>query len=117
MRGGNQAAHIDHAAAAEVHAVAIADDDLAGRRDAAQNGAGFGARHAVEGGCAAAGLVELHLGARTDVEALPIDDGALAGLVNDHVGATAADAGLAGCHAGTVGQSSRRQTLGPNCGR
>ena len=102
--GCNQAADIDHAAAAKEHAVAVADDDLAGCRDAAEDGAGLGAEHAVEGGRAAAGLVEVHMGTRTDVEALPVDHSALRALVDHHVGAAGADAGLTRGYLAASGQ-------------
>ena len=109
--GGNQAADIDHAAAAKEHAVAVADDDLAGGGDAAQDGAGLGAEHAVEGGRAAAGLVEVHMGTRTDVEALPVDHRALRALVDHHVGAAGADAGLTRRHLAAGGQGLRSDTV------
>ena len=111
--GGNQAAHIHHAAAAKEHAVAIADDHLAWRGDAAHDGAGLGASDAVEGG--SAGIVEVHLGVLAHIEALPVEDGTLAGLVNDHVGATAADGSAACGQATACGQSVVRHGLG-ECG-
>ena len=112
--GGNEAAHVHHAAAAKEHAVAIADDDLARRVDAAQDGAGLGAGDAVEGG--AAGVVEEHMGIFAHVKALPVEHSTLAGLVDDHVGAAAVDGGTAGGHAAAGGQGVRRHGLGPERG-
>ena len=47
---GNQAADIDHAAAAKEHTVTVADDDLARGGDLPKDGAGLWAHHTVEGG-------------------------------------------------------------------
>ncbi len=100
--GGNEAAHIDHAAAAKEHAIAVADDDLARCGDAAQDGAGLRAGHAVEGGAAC--VVEVHMGILAHVEAVPVEHSALAGLVDDHLGAALLDGGAAGGHAAAAGQ-------------
>ena len=103
MGGGNEAAHVDHAATAKEHAVAVADDDLARCSNTAQDGAGLGASDAVEGG--AAGVVEVHVGVFAHIEALPVEHCALAGLVDDHVGAALLDGGAACGHAAAGGQS------------
>ena len=111
--GGNEAAHIHHAATAKEYAVAVANDHLARRGDAAQNGAGLGARHAVKGGAAC--VVEVHMGIFAHVEALPVDHSALASLVDDHVRTAAADGGAASGHAAASGQDGVGHRLG-ECG-
>ena len=100
--GGQQAAHVHPAACAKEHTVAVADEDLPGGADAAQDGAGLGSGDAVEGGARA--VVELDMGVFAHIETLPVEHSALAALLNDHVRTRLTDAGRACGHTPPCGQ-------------
>ena len=82
--GGHQAAHVDLRRGREIHPVGVTQEHLPVGTDLAVDLVGVIAQDVVERDRAAAGLVELHLGLAADVEAGPVDDGALAALVHAH---------------------------------
>ena len=82
--GGDQATHIDLRRGRKVHPVGIAQKHLAVGTDLPVNLGGVVAQDVVEHHRAAAGLVELHLGLASDIEAGPVNDGSVAGLVDRH---------------------------------
>ena len=104
--GGRQPAHIDLRALAKQDAVGVDQKHLAVGTQAAQNIGRIRAQHPVEDHRAFAGLHELHRLARSDIEALPIDDGVLRGLVDGGATRRTADVGDTGSHhaAGRLGQ-------------
>ena len=65
-------------------------------RDGTGNGRGCGTRHAVERGAVGIGLVEHHLARGADIEALPVDHRARAGLVDRQHVARCRDRSIAG---------------------
>ena len=77
-RGGHQATHVDLRCGREVHAIGVAQEHLPVGADLAEDLAGVVAQDVVEHHRIGAGLVELHLGLAADVEARPVDHGALA---------------------------------------
>ena len=83
QRGGHQPTHIDLGARGKQHAVGVGQEDLAiGLQLAVDLGAAV-AHHAVQRDRRCAGLTELHGRSRADVETLPVQSQALAGLVDD----------------------------------
>ena len=80
VRGGGECADVDAGAAAEIYATAVGQKHLPVGVDAAEDLAGVGVQHAVEDGGAAGRLNEVHRGGAADVESVPVDGSALAGL-------------------------------------
>ncbi len=96
---------IDLRAGREHHARRVDQEDLAVGAQRAEDGRGTVADDAVQRNGRGAGLHELHGLAGADVEALPVEHGLVAGLVDHHgVGRRGADAGLAGHHLRAFGQ-------------
>jgi hypothetical protein len=91
--GRDQAAHVDRRTLAKQDAVRVHQKHLAVGRQAAQNAGRVGAHHPVQRHRLAVGLHKAHRFARCDVEALPVEGGLLAGLVNGGVARRGADAG------------------------
>ena len=91
--GRDQAAHIDRRALAKQDAVRVDQEHLAVGRQAAQNAGRVGTHHPVQGHRLAVGLHKAHRFARCDVEALPVEGGLLAGLVDGGGARRGADAG------------------------
>jgi hypothetical protein len=80
--GRRQAAHVHRSAFAEVHAVGIAEENLTGARDLAEDLARVAIEHPVERRRTAVGLDEVDLGSAAQVEGVPIDNRALRGLID-----------------------------------
>ena len=112
QRRGHQSANIDAGAAAEEDAVGVDEEDLAVGGELAFDARGGGAAGAVEGDGGAVGLLEIDGCLAADVEVLPVDDGALAALVDRHGRAGAADGGLAGADLPAAGQRRGGQVGG-----
>ncbi len=110
---GYQPAHIHAAALAKHHAVGVEHPDLAVGAELAMDLAGVAGHHAVQRHGAGARLVETHRSLAADVKALPVDDGPVAALVDRHLVAALADAGLAGRHLAPGGQGIDGGRLGP----
>ena len=72
--------------------------------DATKNQAGVRTHHPVEHHAVGARLLELHLRVFTNVETLPIDRGAVAALLNHHIGAAGTDLGLTRANLAALGQ-------------
>ncbi|GGL38315.1 hypothetical protein GCM10009091_20280 [Pseudomonas brenneri] len=85
--GRHQVAHIDLAAAAEHHAIAVDDHHSASALDLALDftGARVGVIDAVEQGPVGL-LLEVDSGVAPDVKGLPIEDGLVGGLLDAHRG-------------------------------
>lgn len=94
VRGGDQAAHVDAGSGGEIHAVRVAQEDLAVGIELAEDLARVTALDAVEGDAARVGLMEVHLRGAADVERAPVDGRAAARLVDVHRGVALADACL-----------------------
>jgi hypothetical protein len=82
------------------------------------------AHDAVEQSSRAAGLDDVDLGAGANVEALPVQDGSVGGLLDVHLRATAGDLHLTGGHlvargqgAGVQGPSAVQPTKQDGCGQ
>ena len=99
-RGGHQAAHIDLRRWRKIHPIGVAQKDLTVGADLPINQAGIVAKHLIQHHRAAVGLVELDFGIAAHIEAGPINDRAVAGLVDAH---QRAERGLA---AGNAGQAA-----------
>ena len=110
--GGDQPADIDARAAAEQDAVGVDEEDLAVGGQLALDARGGGAAGAVEGDGGTVGLLEIDGCLAADVEVLPVDDGALAALVDRHGRAGAADGGLSGADLPAAGQRRGGQVGG-----
>jgi hypothetical protein len=82
MCGGDQAPHINAGCFAKVHAFWVDQNNLAWRRDAAQNVAGLAVHHAVQRGGLGVGLLKVDIGVFANVEAGPVNHSPLAGLVD-----------------------------------
>ena len=91
---GHQAPHVHPCVFAKVNAGRVSQHHLAIGADTAKNLAGVRSHDPVEYDAAGPRLLELHLGVLADIEGLPLDGGALTGLLNDHVGTALSDAGL-----------------------
>ena len=79
--GSQQPTHIDLAAPSEQHAVGVAEEDQPVGIELAEDLTGFVAGDAVERYAGTVGLNKIDGRCRTDVEALPVDCGALAALL------------------------------------
>jgi hypothetical protein len=83
--GGEKTRRVDHRRGAEQDAVAIDEEDAAVRRQRAEDLRGAEpAGHAVERDRGAARLIELHALFDADIERIPVDDCAVARLIDDH---------------------------------
>ena len=82
MGGGDQTTDIHAGARRKVDAVGVAEKDLAWRIDLAENLTGIGVLHPVESRTGAGGLIEIDLRSASNIEALPIQSRAIAGLVD-----------------------------------
>src|SRR5580704_5924386 len=121
-RARNQPADIDLRARAEQHARGIDDEDLAVGIERAVDDAGLIADDAVQRHRRTAWLVEVDGFLRADREALPIDDGAVGGLIDVRGVAALLDAGgarhdRAASGAGVHGmlQDHQRRDRGHGC--
>ncbi|MEJ7137182.1 hypothetical protein RV045_01900 [Comamonadaceae bacterium SL12-8] len=94
-RRGHNAADIHTRGRRKVNARRVAQVDLSVGFNLAVNLAGINTLHAVQGDRAGAGLLEVDRRIATDIKALPVDHGALAGLGYGHGRALLRDAGLA----------------------
>ena len=103
---GKDAADIDLGAAGEQHAVGVAEEDLAVGVELAVDFRGAVADDAVQCNGACIGLDEIDGGGAADVEALPIERGALAGLLDGEDVGCLADAGAAGDDLAAGGQGA-----------
>ena len=115
-RRRHQPADVDLRGAAEQHAVRIEQEHLPVGAEPAHDLRGVLADDAVQRDRAGAGLAEGHRGVAADVEALPFDDRAVAGLLDGQVRSRRLQAGLAGGdlaaarqRAGVDGHGARRQ--------
>ena len=106
--GGHQPAHVYPRRLAEVHPMRVGEDDMAIGADTPKDLARVVAHHPVKHHGAGAGLLKLHMRVGPHVETLPVDRGAVAALVDHHVAAALADAGLTGAHLAAAGQRIRR---------
>ena len=120
VAGGHQCTHVHRRCGREVHAAGVAQKHLAVGCDAAKDLAGVVVVDAVQGDGLCIGLHKVDAGSGTEVEAVPVDDSALAALVDRHGrclgGGGLADGGAAACHAATHGQLGAgrwRGRLGP----
>ena len=112
VRGGHDAAHVDRGARRKVHARRVDEIHLAVGVDLAVDLAGVGGQHAVERHAALAGLHKVDRGLAADVEAAPVDDGAVAGLIDGQGVGVLDDAGLTGSHLPASGQLRGRRWRG-----
>ena len=108
VRGGQQATHVHPRVFAKVHTSGVGQHHLAVGADAAKDLARVVAQHAVERDAVGAGLHKLHLRVFAHVEGLPVDGGAVGALLDDHVCAALADAGLACADLPGGGQCAHR---------
>ena len=88
VRGGHQAAHVHAGAGGKGHAAGVADEYLAVGVDLAKDLAGVGVKHPVERDAASAWLVEVDACLAADIEGVPVQGGAAAGLVDGQRGRT-----------------------------
>ncbi len=110
VRGHHQPADAHLRAGGEIDPVRIDQEHLTVGVDMAVDRAGIGAQHAVQHHAAGARLAEVHRLAGADTEALPVDDGALAGLVDvERVGVWLLQACLPADHLPAGRQSGRRE--------
>ena len=110
----HQRLDIDLSAAVKQDAVLIDQQHLSVGRQLALDDAGVRVMNAIQRGGRRVGLHELHLARAADVEGLPIDDGALGGLIDGQArarsaGGSCADHGLAADHTAKLRQSGRWQ--------
>ncbi|MEJ7137180.1 hypothetical protein RV045_01890 [Comamonadaceae bacterium SL12-8] len=94
-RRGDDTAHVHAGGRRKVNARRVAEVDLPVGLDLAVNLAGINTLHAIQGDRAGAGLLEVDRRIAADIEALPVDHGALAGLTDGHGCTLLGDAGLA----------------------
>ena len=106
--GGGECAHVGLCRGREVNAARVAQKHLAVGVDLAVDLAGVLVGNAVERDSLAAGLVEGDAGVLTHIEGVPVDDCALAALVDRHGIAALANAGSPTRHYATRGQLSGR---------
>lgn len=104
MCGGDQSADVDAGGGAEVDPGGVGEEDLAVGVEVAEDLAGVAGEHAVERHGAGRGLDEIHRRSAADVEAPPVDGGALRGLGDVHGRAGLRDGGLPGDHLAAGGQ-------------
>ena len=111
-RSGDQSADVHFRARAEEHAVGIHQHDLAIGLDLAEDLTRFLIEDAVQGHRLGVGLLETHLLALGDIEALPIDGGARTVLLDggDATAGVMLDAGAAGAHLATAGRGCQGRT-------
>ncbi len=105
--GGDEAAYIHARPTAEHDPVGIDQDHRTGRRDRAVDHRLTGAAYPVQRHGLCIGLLEMHIGARADIEILPTDDGFAGGLIDIHHRAGTGDAGDTRLYL-----PSRRQRIG-----
>ena len=119
QRGGQNATHIDLAAACKEHAVGVAKKHLAVGVELAVDLTGLVTNDAVERHCAAAGLHKVDAGGAANVEALPVQRSALGVLLYGQYIGRLADAGAAGHHLAAGGQACnvKRPTGGGDKGQ
>ena len=111
--GGNRKAlGIDLRTVVEHHAGLVDDDDLAVGVDAAGDFRGIGADDCVQRDRVAVGLHEIDGLLTADIEALPVDGGALTGLVDGGGVAVLADGGLPADDGAAGGMGAGRQLGG-----
>ncbi len=94
-RGRDQTVHIHMRRLAEEHPIGINQDDIAVGLQITRHGGRIGAVDAVEGGGAGAGLMETGGFIRGDVKRAPVDDGAVAALMDVDVFDGGGDGGAA----------------------
>ena len=82
LRGGHQTGHIHLGCGAKQHTGRVADEHLAIGAQAAQNLTRVGIEHPVQHHSVGIGLVELHRGLAANVETVPVQHRAVAGLSN-----------------------------------
>ena len=109
--GGEETRRVHHGRGAEQDAVAVDEEDAAVRRQRAEDFRGAQpADHAVEHDRRATRLIELHALFDADVERIPVDDGAVARLIDRHRrAALALDRGGAADHRAALGSARSRR--------
>ena len=117
-RRGHQAADIDLRSGREQHAVGIDHEHLAVGAEAAEDAGRVGAEHPVQSHRTGVRLHEPHRLAAPDVEALPVDHGVLAGLVDGQRAGPGRQAGAArgDLAAGRQGEGRRAHHQGQGGG-
>ena len=93
--GRDQTVHIHMRRLAEEHPVGINQDDIAVGLQITRHGGRIGAGHAVERGGAGAGLMEAGGFIRSNIKRAPVDDGAVAALMDVDIFDSGGDGGAA----------------------
>ncbi len=92
--GSNQPANIHAGIFAEVNTGRICQDHLTIGRDMAEDLAWVVTHHPIEGDAVGIRLLKFNFRILADIERLPVNRSTIAALLDDHVGATLADAGI-----------------------
>ena len=98
VNGHHQSTHIDLGRGPKDHTLRVAKDQLAIGLDATHDLTRVGIENAIKGGRLSVRGDELHRLVTTHIEGIPVHDGLIGGLANDHGAVCRLDAGLSRDH-------------------